>query len=59
MIPRKKRNYVAVKKLSALLREKASKHYSDFYCLNSLSSFRTKDKLESHKKLCENKIFLM
>ena len=59
MVPRKKRNYVAVKKLSALLREKVSKHYSDFYCLNSLSSFRTKGKLESHKKLRENKIFLM
>ena len=34
-----------------------SKHYSDFYCLNCFHSFRTKNKLESHKKVCENKDF--
>ena len=41
-------HYLAVKKLSALLRGVASKHYSDFYCLNYLHSFRTKNKLVSH-----------
>ena len=30
---------------------------NDFYCLNSLHSFRTKTKLESHKRVCENKDF--
>ena len=44
-------------KLSALLRGITSKHYGDFYCLNCLRSFRTKDKLESQKKVCENKDF--
>ena len=34
-----------------------SKHHSDFYCLNCFHSFRTENKLESHKKLCENKYF--
>ena len=45
------------KKLSALIRGITSKYYSDFYCLICLHSFRTKNKLESHKKLCENKDF--
>ena len=31
--------YVAVKKLSGLLRGVTSKNNGDFYCLNSLSSF--------------------
>ena len=26
----------------------------DFYCLNCFHSYRTKNKLESHKKICEN-----
>ena len=29
----------------------------DTYCLNYLHFFRAKNKLESHKKLCENKNF--
>ena len=45
------------KKLSALLRGITSKHYGDFSCLNCLYSFRTKNKLEFHKKVCENKDF--
>ena len=44
-------------KLSALLRGLASKHYGDFYSLNCLHSFRTKNKLEYHKRVCENKDF--
>ena len=43
-------HYLAVKELSALLRGITSKHYGDFYCLNCLHSFRSKNKLESHKK---------
>ena len=48
-------HYLAVKELSALLRGITSKNNSDFYCLNCLHYFRTKNKLESHKKACENK----
>ena len=58
MIPNgEKWHYLAVKELSALLRGITSKHYGDFYCLNCLHSFRTKNKLESHKRVCENKDF--
>ena len=58
MIPNGERwYYLAVKKLSALLRGITSKYYGDFYCLNCLHSFRTKYKLKSHKKVCENKDF--
>ena len=48
-------HYLAVKKLSALLRRTTSKHHCEFYCLNRLQSFPTENKCESHKKLCENK----
>ena len=34
-------HYLAVKKLSALLRGITSKHHGDFYCLNCLHSFAT------------------
>ena len=34
-------HYLAVKKLSALLRGIISKHHGDFYCLNRLYSFAT------------------
>ena len=42
--------YLLVKKLSALLRGITSKSNGDFYCLNCLHSFRTKNKLELHKR---------
>ena len=48
-------HYLAVKKLSALIRVITSKHHGDFYCLNCLHSFATEKKLESHKKVCEKK----
>ena len=50
-------HYFAVKKLSALLRSVTSKNNGDFYCLNCLHSFRTKNKLGSQKRVCENKDF--
>ena len=50
-------HYIAVKKLSALLRGITSKNNGDFYCLNCLHSFRTKNKLESHKKVYESNDF--
>ena len=58
MIPNEEKwHYLAAKKLSALLRGITSNHYCDFYCLNCLYSFRTKNKLESHKRVLENKDF--
>ena len=58
MIPNGKRwDYLAVKKLSALLIGITSKHYNDLYCLNCLHSLTTKNKLELHKKLSKNKDF--
>ena len=39
------------------LRRITSTQNDDFYCLNCLHSFRRKNKLESHKKVCENKDF--
>ena len=43
------------KKLSALLRGITCTYYGDFYCLNCLYSFRTNNKLESYKIVCEKK----
>ena len=37
-----KSHYLAVKRLSALLRRITSNHNGDFYCLNCLHSFRAK-----------------
>ena len=51
-------HYCAMKKLSTLLRGITSKHSCDFYCLNCCyNSFRTKNKIELHKRVCENKDF--
>ena len=44
-------------KLLVLLTGKTSEHHGHFYCLNCLHSFRRKNKLQSHKKVCENKNF--
>ena len=57
MIPIGGFHYLAVKKLSALLRGITSKHHCVFYCLNCLHSWATENKRESHKKVCENKDF--
>ena len=50
-------HYLAVKKISALLRGTTSKNNGDFYCLTCLHSFRTKNKLESHKRVYEKNHF--
>ena len=50
-------HYLAVKKLSVLLRGITSKHHGDFYCLNCFHSFQTGNKLQSHKRVCEYKDF--
>ena len=48
-------HYLAVKGLSRLLRGISSNHNSDYYCcLNCFRSYRTENKLNVHKKICEN-----
>ena len=50
----KKWHYLTVKNLPGLLKGITSTHEKDFYCLNCFHSYRTKNKLELHKKICEN-----
>ena len=47
-------HYLAVKSLSRLLRGISSNHNSDYYCLNCFHSYRTENKLNVCKKICEN-----
>ena len=47
-------HYLVVKSLSGLLTGITSNHKEDFYCLNCFHSYKTKNKLEAHKKICEN-----
>ena len=42
------------KKLSGLLKGITSNHVGDLYCLNCFCAYSTKNKLEKHKKMCEN-----
>ena len=50
----KKQHYLAVKSLSKLLRQITSNHNGNFYCLNCLHSYRTKEKLKKHEKVSNN-----
>ena len=43
-------HYLTVENLPGLLKRITSTHEKDFYCLNCFHSYRTKNKLESHKK---------
>ena len=47
-------HYLVVKSLPGLLRGITSNHKEDFHCLNCFHSYRTKNKLEAHKKIYEN-----
>ena len=47
-------NYLTVKYLPGLLKGITSTHEKDFYCSNCFHSYRTKNKLESHKEIFEN-----
>ena len=47
-------HYLAVKKLSALLRGITSNNNGDLYCLNCFHSYSTKEELKKHKNVCEN-----
>ena len=48
-------HYLVVKALSGLLTGITSNHKKDFYCLNCFHAYRTKNKLEENKKICENR----
>ena len=50
----KKRHYLAVTDISALFQKILSNHDGDFYCLNSFSSYTTKNKLKKHEEICNN-----
>ena len=47
-------HYLAVKSLPRLLRGITSNHDGGYYCLNCFHSYRTENKLNVHKKVCEN-----
>ena len=44
------------KLLSALLRNKISKHHQEFNCLNCLHSFRTEENSNSQERFCKKKL---
>ena len=45
---------MTVKRSSAILQKVKSKNSGDYYCINCLCSFRTKNKLKTHKSFCKN-----
>ena len=47
-------HYLVIENLSGLLKGITSNHVGDFYCLNCFCTYSTKNKLEKHKKICEN-----
>ena len=47
-------HYLAFKSLSRLLSGITSNHNGDYYCLNCFHSYSTENKLNAHKKVCEN-----
>ena len=47
-------HYLAVTRLSGLLRGLTGNNNGDFYCLNCFHEYRTENKLGKHKKICEN-----
>ena len=54
IIDGEKWHYLTVKNLPGLLRGRTSSHREDFYCSNCFHSYRTRNKLEARKKICEN-----
>ena len=50
-------HYLALKSISKLLNGKTSNHNGDFYCLNCFHSYRTKNKLKKHERLCRDHHF--
>ena len=52
-------HYLVVKNLPGLVKGITSTHEKDFHYLNCFHSHRTRNKLESHKKICEIMIIVM
>ena len=50
-----KLHYIAVTTLSELLRGVTGNNNGNFYCLNCFHAYRTKNKLETHKKIYEDR----
>ena len=50
----KKWHYLAVERLTALLRRITSNRKEDFYCLNCFHSYNTKNKLKNHERVCND-----
>ena len=50
-------HYLAIKRISGLLRGITSNHNGDYYCLNCFQSYTTEKKLRKHEKVCENHDF--
>ena len=50
-------HYLSIKSISRLFRGITSNHSGDFYCLNYFHSYRTKNKLKKHEKLCKDHDF--
>ena len=48
-------HYLTVRSLSALLKGITSKHKGDSYCLTCFHSYPSKESLEKHMKVCEDK----
>ena len=47
-------HYLVVKSLNGLLKGTTWNHKEDFYCLNCFCAYSTRNKLEEHRKICEN-----
>ena len=58
IIDGEKWHYTAATRLSGLLRGLTGNNNGDLYCLNYFAAYRTKNKLETHKKICENHDYL-
>ena len=50
-------HYLAVTRISGLLRGITSRHNGDFYCLNCFHSYTTENKLKKHEKICNEHDF--
>ena len=50
-------HYLAIKRISGLLRGITSNHNGDFYCLNCFLSYTTEKKLRKHERICKNHDF--
>ena len=47
-------HYLVLKSLPGLFKGITLSHKVDFHCLNCLCAYSTRNKLEEHKKMCEN-----